>query len=135
MSRSSLQLALGGLVVCALAGFWLGLQGALPRDAGSRGAEAATTVDTPGPTASLAAVEAAPFTETAAPSEEPPAAESEAEPVQVAEAAPPRRPVVQTPKPPPPSDTVPASAAAPPPPPVQPPASAAPAPVEDLPPY
>jgi type VI secretion system secreted protein VgrG len=135
MSRSSLQIALGGLVVCAIGGFWLGLQGALPHDGGTRGAEVSSSEDTPGPTASLTAVEAAPFTEAAPPSEEPAAEESDAAPVQTAALAPVKKPAAETPKPAPAASATPASATPPAPPPAQPAPSATPAPTEDLPPY
>ena len=94
MSRQTLQLALGGLVVCAIGGFWLGLQGALPRDgAGSASAEASSPLLEPAPNAYRTPLEAAPYSDIPVASDEPPA--SDAAPASDAEP-----PEAQTPPPP-----------------------------------
>jgi hypothetical protein len=136
MSRPSLQLALGGLVLCAIGGFWLGLQGALPRGEGaSRNADAAPSLE-PAPNAYRTPVDAAPFTETVTSSDEP-AAESDEPAVEVAAAEPVKKPAVEAVERPAPTprETAPASATpvvAPAPPPT---IVAPPPPAEDLPPY
>jgi hypothetical protein len=137
MSRPTLRLALGGLVVCAIGGFWLGLQGALPRDgAGSASAEAASTTLETAPSATLTATEVAPYSDIPIASDEPaaseaPAASDEPEP------APKQAPPPTTPRPEPtPKLEAPAPSAAPATPaPTPAPASATPPPEEDLPPY
>ena len=138
MSRPTLQFALGGLIVCAIGGFWLGLQGALPREGASSGsAEAASTTLEPAPNATLTATEAAPYSDTPIASDEPPASEAPAASEEEPKPAPKQAPPPTTPRPEPtPRTEAPAASAAPATPaPTPAPASATPPPEEDLPPY
>jgi len=137
MSRPTLQLALGGLVVCAIAGFWLGLQGAMPRDgAGSASAESVSPTVETAPNAYRTPVEAAPYSDPMAASDEPPASEAPAASAAQPEAAPkPPPPTTPRPAPAPTTEAAPAAAEPAAPAPAPAPASATPPPEEDLPPY
>jgi hypothetical protein len=140
MSRSTMQMALGGLVLCGLVGFWLGLQGALPRDSGS-GASAPAAGIEPEPNAYRNPVDAAPVAELNTISDEPAASDaSDAGPAQSEAPPPPKRAAPAEPRSQPRPEPATALSATPaPPPPVVAPAPAptpTPPPAEeDLPPY
>lgn len=137
MSRPTLQLALGGLLLCAIGGFWLGLQGALPREGSAGPADVnSPALETAAPNAYRTPLDAEPYSDIAvseAPAASEAAATSEAEVQEAPKPAPPT-----TPKPAPPPVVAPAASATPAPsaaPPAPAPASATPPPEEDLPPY
>lgn len=137
MSRSSLKFALGGLVACAIGGFWLGLQGALPREGASPTSATSQPTMEPEVNAYRTPVDAAPYAEGPPPSDELPASDASDAPAPEPVKKPPPPPSTET-RPAPPRETTPAPSATPAPPPPReapPPPTPTADPEEDLPPF